>query len=308
MLARTQLINMENTSIETFPQEATIANFKSRLNSKKEIKIALAIGNSRLHWGLFAGATLQKTWDTQHLSVDAVSQLSEDQRTEFLVQTAIAPIEQISVQKLLSFSTNPELADHRAQQFVLLPLVLASVVPDQTALWQSYPDVRIITLDQLPIEGLYPTLGIDRALTLLGAGTQLGWPVLVIDAGTALTFTGADVNRRLVGGAILPGLGLQLWSLGEKTAGLPIVILPYSLPQRWVADTETAIQSGVVHGVVSAVNDFIEDWLRLFPNSKIAVTGGDRTLLLKYLASAFPDTSAAIIEAPEAIFWGMSPF
>jgi type III pantothenate kinase len=179
-------------------------------------------------------------------------------------------------------------------------------VPDQTALWQSYPNVRIITLDQLPIEGLYPTLGIDRALALLGAGTQLGWPVLVIDAGTALTFTGADVNRHLIGGAILPGLGLQLSSLGQKTAGLPIATLPYNLPQRWVTDTETAIQSGVVHGVVSAVNDFVADWLRLFPNSKIVVTGGDRTLLLKYLTSAFPDTASAIIETPEAIFWGIS--
>jgi type III pantothenate kinase len=297
---------MENRSVENFTPEIITVNFKSRLNGKTELKIALAIGNSRLHWGLFLGQTLHQTWDTQHLSVDAMSQLSEDERTEFLVRTAIAPIEQKYAQKLLSLSTHPKPADHSADQFVILPLILASVVPNQARLWQSYPDVRIITLDQLPIEGLYLTLGIDRALTLLGAGTQLGWPVLVIDAGTALTFTGADVNRRLVGGAILPGLGLQLSSLGEKTAGLPVAILPYNLPQRWVTDTETAIQSGVVHGVVAAVNDFIQDWLRLFPNSKIAVTGGDRTLLLKYLASAFPDIATAIIETPEAIFWGMS--
>ena len=308
MFGLARLIKMENRNVENFPPETTTVNFKSRLKNKEQITIALAIGNSRLHWGLFSGETLQETWDTQHLNVDAIRHLSKDEKTEFLVQSAIAPIEKKYAQKLLSLSTNPELAEHHAQQFVILPLVLASVVPDQTALWQNYPDVRIITLDQLPIKGLYPTLGIDRALTLLGAGTQLGWPVLVIDAGTALTFTGADVNRRLVGGAILPGLGLQLWSLGEKTAGLPIITLPYNLPQRWVADTETAIQSGVVYGVVAAVKDFIEDWLRLFPNSKIAVTGGDRALLLKYLASAFPDTSAAIIETPEAIFWGISRF
>ncbi len=299
---------MENPNVENPPQETSTSS-KSRLNSKTEIGIALAIGNSHLHWALFNGQTLQETWDTKHLSVDALFQLSEDERTKFLVQTAIGPIEQKIeqkyAQKLLSLATNPKFADPGTNQLVILPLVLASVVPDQTALWQSYPDVRIITLDQLPIGGLYPTLGIDRALTLLGAGIQLGWPVLVIDAGTALTFTGADVNRRLVGGAILPGLGLQLSSLGEKTAGLPIVTLPYNLPQRWVKDTETAITSGVVHGVVAAVNDFIQDWLRLFPNSKIAVTGGDHTLLLTYLASTFPDTAAAVITTPEAIFWGI---
>jgi len=158
-------------------------------------------------------------------------------------------------------------------------------VPEQTALWQSYPDVVIITLDQLPLQGLYPTLGIDRALALLGAGTEIGWPVLV-------------------GGAILPGLGLQLSSLGEKTAGLPLLSLPENMPQRWATDTAIAIESGVVRGVVAAVKDFIEDWCCLFPDSKIGLTGGDRTLLLKYLASAFPDTAAAVIETPEAIFGG----
>ena len=189
---------------------------------------------------------------------------------------------------------------------VPLPLVLASVVPQQTAIWQSYPEVRIITLDQLPIGGLYPSLGIDRALALLGAGNQLGWPVLLIDAGTALTFTGANVNRYLVGGAILPGLGLQLSSLGEKTAGLSSVSLPENLPCRWAKDTAGAIQSGVVRAAVAGVRDFIEDWRCLLPNSKIAITGGDRTLLLQYLASAFPDTATSVIDAPDAIFWGIS--
>jgi type III pantothenate kinase len=71
----------------------------------------------------------------------------------------------------------------------MLPLYLASVVPSQTALWQTYPDVHIITLDQVPLQGVYPTLGIDRALALWGAGETWGWPMLVIDAGTALTLT-----------------------------------------------------------------------------------------------------------------------
>ncbi len=187
-----------------------------------------------------------------------------------------------------------------------LPLILASVVTQQTAIWQSYPDVRIITLNQLPIGGVYPTLGIDRALAVLGAGNQFGWPILLIDAGTALTFTGADVNRYLVGGAILPGLGLQLSSLSKKTAALPLISLPENLPHRWAKDTAGAIQSGVVYATVAGVRDFIEDWRCLFPDSKIAVTGGDRAMLLKYLTAAFPDTAAGVIDAPEAIFLGMS--
>ncbi|NQE33211.1 pantothenate kinase [Microcoleus asticus] len=297
---------MEKSIADNFSPQDCTDNLTSELTGKGQIKIALAIGNSRLHWGLFAGKTLEKTWDTEHLKADAVSRLSEAQKVEYLVQTVRRSIEELSSQNLRCLPATPAFSSPDTLSLVPLPLVLASVVPQQTAIWQSYPDVRIITLDQLQIGGLYPTLGIDRALALLGAGNQLGWPVLLIDAGTALTFTGADVNRYLVGGAILPGLGLQLSSLGKKTAALPLISLPENLPHRWATDTAGGIQSGVVYATVAGVRDFIEDWRCLFPNSKIALTGGDRTLLLQYLASAFPDTASAVIVAPEAIFWGIS--
>ncbi len=291
---------------ENFSPPACTDNVTPGLTGKGQMKIALAIGNSRLHWGLFAGKTLEKTWDTEHLKADVVSRLSKEERAEYLVEMVMRSIEEISAQNLLGRTAIPAISTPDTLSLVPLPLVLASVVPQQTPIWESYPDARIMTLDQLPIGGLYPTLGIDRALALLGAGNQFGWPVLLIDAGTALTFTGANVNRYLIGGAILPGLGLQLSSLGKKTAGLPLVSLPESLPCRWAKDTAGAIQSGVVYATVAGVRDFIEDWRCLFPNSKIAVTGGDRTLLLQYLASAFPDTAASVIDAPDAIFWGIS--
>lgn len=285
---------------------ASTSNLTPGLTGKGQIKIALAIGNSRLHWGLFAGKTLEKTWDTEHLKTDAVSLFSKEERAEYLVQTVMRSIGEISAHNLLDIPATPAVSSPHTLSLVPLPLVVASVVPHQTAIWQSYPDVRIITLDQLPIGGLYPTLGIDRALALLGAGNQFGWPVLLIDAGTALTFTGGNVNRYLIGGAILPGLGLQLSSLGKKTAALPLVSLPESLPRRWATNTAGAIQSGVVYATVAGVRDFIEDWRCLFPDSKIAITGGDRTLLLQYLTSAFPDTATSVIDAPDAIFWGIS--
>lgn len=297
---------MENSITDNFRSPATSDNITAGSKGKDQIKIALAIGNSRLHWGLFAGKTLEKTWDTQHLNADIVSPLSQQEKIEYLVQTVMRSIEEASSQNFLSLPPTPDFSSPHTLSLVPLPLILASVVPQQTAIWQSYPDLRIIALDQLPIGGLYPTLGIDRALAVLGAGHQLGWPVLLIDAGTALTFTGADVNRYLVGGAILPGLGLQLSSLGKKTAALPLISLPQNLPHRWAQDTAGAIQSGVVYATVAGVRDFIEDWRYLFPDSKIAVTGGDRTMLLKYLTAAFPDTAAGLIDAPEAIFWGMT--
>lgn len=50
-----------------------------------------------------------------------------------------------------------------------------------------------------------------RALSVRGASTVYGWPVMVVDGGTALTFTRGDDTDGgcMKGGAILPGIRVQ---------------------------------------------------------------------------------------------------
>ncbi len=230
--------------------------------------LAVMIGNSRLHYGKFSNTTLLKVWDTAHLR-----------------------------------SNQP-----RIQNFseVSMPILLASVVPEQTDLWLTHPNIEVITLEQLPLKGIYPTLGIDRALAVLGGGIQFGWPILVIDAGTALTLTGGDRNQCLVGGAILPGLGLQFSALAQKTAALPQINFPQHLPQRWARDTPGAIQSGIVYTVLAGIRDFLAAWSQDFPQSHIIITGGDAQILLKLLQLQYSELASKIIADPNLIFWGMS--
>ncbi len=187
-----------------------------------------------------------------------------------------------------------------------LPLLLASVVSEQTPHWATSPQVRVLTLADIPLKGMYSTLGIDRALAVLGGGTHFGWPVLVIDAGTALTLTGADAEQRLVGGAILPGLGLQRSSLAQKTAALPDIEFPPHLPQRWAMQTSEAIQSGIIYTLLAGIRDFIEAWREQYPNSTLVITGGDRNLLLSYFTKQFPDTDIHPVADPHLIFRGMA--
>lgn len=252
--------------------------------------LALMIGNSRLHWAWFVGTTLQEAWDTNYLPASAIKQFIQYEVSGILPD-AILPPQLISRQ--LSHTTS------------LLPLYLASVVPSQTMLWQTYPAVNLITLAQVPLLGLYPTLGIDRALALLGAGERLGYPVLVIDAGTALTLTGADADCQLIGGAILPGLGLQLKSLTQGTAALPATQLPTQLPPRWAMKTASAIESGVIYTVLAGIRDFIEDWHSQFPTSQIILTGGDSPVLMSYLKSQYPEIARSLICNSHLIFWGI---
>ncbi|MBD2211061.1 pantothenate kinase [Nostoc linckia FACHB-104] len=266
--------------------------------------LALEIGNSRLHWSLFFGAKLDCTWDTNYLPESVIQQLAQCQTLNDLPPEVLPPIyKQANQEKYTSPSSPCPLPPAPCP----LPLAIASVVPSQTALWQTYPNVQVITLDKIPLKGLYPTLGIDRALALWGAGKNWGFPMLVIDAGTALTFTAADAEECLVGGAILPGLGLQFTSLGQKTGQLPLIETQAiaSLPPRFALNTQEAIQSGVIYTILAGIKDFIDNWWQLFPEGKIAIKGGDRTILLNYLQALYPAIASRLTVEPNLIFWGI---
>ncbi|MEH2004215.1 pantothenate kinase [Nostoc sp.] len=265
---------------------------------REEIWLALEIGNSRLHWALFIGETLYSAWDTDYLPESAIQQLAECQTLDDLLEKIFPRHQRTEKQE-----------GHRDNSLpASLPtLLIASVVPSKTAIWQTYPNIRVITLDQVPLKGVYPTLGIDRALALWGAGKTWGFPMLVIDAGTALTFTAADANQCLIGGAILPGIGLQFTTLGQQTGQLPLVEIQnfLSLPPRFALNTTEAIQSGVIYTLLAGIKDFIEVWWDLFPDGKIAIKGGDRSLLINYLQALYPEIAARLIVEPNLIFWGM---
>ncbi len=236
--------------------------------------LVLIIGNSRLHWGLFKDGNLIKSGDSQHLS--------HKSDREFLIQQIL-----------------------NSQSLDNLTIYLASVVPQQTQLWLDDAGLKLITLQDIPLDNLYSTMGIDRALAVCGAGHKYGYPCLVIDGGTALTFTGVNSQQQLVGGAILPGLRSQLRSLRQKTAALPEITLPASLPERWALDTPGAIASGVIYTAIAGIVSFIHDWYDRFPYSKIVLTGGDGELLYQYLHSQQQLLTSQIIIDRHLILWGM---
>jgi type III pantothenate kinase len=243
------------------------------------IWITLAIGNSRYHWAWFLNTQLRSSWDTTYLDPLVISK-SESSPVDLQLEL---DRQQIDISKV--------------------PIYLISVVPSQTSIWQQLPQVKQITLADIPLFNLYSTLGIDRALAIFGAGEIYGYPVLVVDGGTALTITGVDCNRHLIGGAILPGFKLQLNSLSIGTAALPIAKLPTQLPPRWGNNTHDAIASGIVHSISAGIINFIDDWQQLYPNSQIIFTGGDG----EYLRSILPESlTIRVIFDRHLIFHGFT--
>jgi len=139
----------------------------------------------------------------------------------------------------------------------------------------------------IPILVDYPErVGIDRllaaraALELVRDRGDGDGPLIVVQAGTALTVDWVDEAGRFCGGAILPGVGLSLQYLAAGTDQLPwlpshsIVDFP-TLPGR---NTEQAIAAGV-HAAVVGGAKFLIDRYRNGRPIPVVVSGGDGKLL-----------------------------
>lgn len=123
------------------------------------------------------------------------------------------------------------------------------------------------------------TLGRDRIATAVCAWSiAQGGDVLVIDAGTAITYDLVTADGCFVGGNIAPGLGLRFKSLHEHTGRLPLVDADGDTPVMGY-DTQTAIRSGVLLGLLGEIRSCIATLKMSHPGLTVFLTGGDGKLL-----------------------------
>ena len=129
----------------------------------------------------------------------------------------------------------------------------------------------------LPIENLYKTpetLGKDRIAAVVGASyLQPDADLLVIDAGTAITYDFIDSQKAYHGGNIAPGMEMRLRALHEFTQKLPLVKAKKESPLLGT-DTQSAILSGVLHGIVFEINGYIDAIKFKYPELLVFLTGG----------------------------------
>ena len=129
----------------------------------------------------------------------------------------------------------------------------------------------------LPINIEYGTmgsLGVDRIAAAVGAQASFpGTPLLVVDAGTAVTYDAVTADGRFIGGNIAPGMNMRLEALHRFTARLPRVKVPRELPTGLVFgnNTEAAMILGAIYGIVGAMSYYKS---RLPENTKVVMTGG----------------------------------
>ena len=122
-------------------------------------------------------------------------------------------------------------------------------------------------------------LGVDRWLTMIGAKEMSGnRPMLVIDAGTAVTIDYVDAQGVFDGGIIFPGMATMIYSLNSCTGQIRSTTastmnerLSYQNPK-----TREAVENGVMLAVVSAMDCAIRHYKNLAGlDLKLILTGGD---------------------------------
>lgn len=130
----------------------------------------------------------------------------------------------------------------------------------------------------LPIQNCYETpetLGKDRLAAIIGAWSIMpNKASLVVDAGTAITYDFVTADGRYLGGNIAPGLSMRFKALHEYTEKLPLINAEGEHPVLG-KNTEQAIRSGVLNGMIYEIEGYISSLQEEHPELNIFFTGGD---------------------------------
>jgi type III pantothenate kinase len=163
-----------------------------------------------------------------------------------------------------------------------------------------HPCIELDHSTPIPLDNKYTTpdtLGYDRIAAAVGAYTICpGKDVLVIDAGTAITYDIVTSRGEFLGGNISQGVDIRFKSLNKYTTRLPHLERPETLPPLVGRSTREAIQSGIINGLLFEMDGFIEAIQALYPKLQVVLTGGDAKYFVgKLKSSIFVDPNLNLI-------------
>lgn len=163
----------------------------------------------------------------------------------------------------------------RLLQLFSMPLQLVEIVSyNETLLTSAYSNPHL--------------LGIDRWLATLAAKTirQHAYPAIIVDAGTAITIDVLSADGDHIGGYIVPGLAMQVQSLGQHTHKVRV-----DNPQWSAVGIGKNTQDCVSHGALAAIVALIKQTKQALEAEAglpvvMYLTGGDAPLIKPFIAEA----------------------
>ncbi|MDR3309552.1 MAG: type III pantothenate kinase [Tannerella sp.] len=150
----------------------------------------------------------------------------------------------------------------------------------------------------VPLQVAYKAeLGRDRLAAAVGARyLRPDENILVIDAGTAITYELVEQHGVYVGGNISPGMTMRFRALSQFTKRLPLVAAECENVPLVGFDTETAILSGVVNGIAFEMDGYIDLFKAKYGDVFVFLTGGNSFYFEKRIKNqTFADANLVLI-------------
>jgi type III pantothenate kinase len=218
--------------------------------------LAVDIGNTSIAFGAFSGKKLVRSW-----------KVSTDRIISGKSVKLPAGIDRAIISSVVPKAT-PVIRKAIAQKYEVKPLVMGKNI-------------------KAPIRNLYRKprqVGQDRLVDAVAVKELHGYPAIVVDFGTAITFDVISRKGEYLGGLIFPGIETSLNALSEKAALLPriTVVPPKGLIGR---DTTDSIRSGVFHGIGSLCDGVISRLKKKYGAMAVIATGGHAKVISRFSRS-----------------------
>jgi type III pantothenate kinase len=234
------------------------------------VKLVVSIGNSHVAAGVHADGGWVRRWRVQTVP----ARTHDEYLVIFRALFAEAGIPTGACDTAIFASVVPSLTGTIAE----VARVLAGCEPLALSLSLDL-GIRVIT--EVPSE-----VGADLVANAVAAWDRWRAAAVVVDFGTALSFTAVAPPGELRGVAIAPGLTPAVESLVRATAQLPSVFL--APPPAAIGRTTThSIQAGIVFGYAGLVGEIIRRMrAELGGSAGVIVTGGQGAVLAPFLGDA----------------------
>lgn len=220
--------------------------------------LAVDVGNTQTHLGVFEGESLLEHW-----RVVTVHESTSD-------ELGILVNDLLSIDDLSTSGIDA----------VVISSVVPHYIPEYTRMSERYLGTKALIVGPgvktgMPILIDNPhELGADRLVNAIAGYERFHGPCVIVDFGTAINYDAVSAEGEYLGGIIAPGIEISMEALTERAAKLPEIDL--TMPEQLIGkNTEASIQSGIVLGFASQI-DGIVGRLRaeLGDQTKVIATGG----------------------------------
>lgn len=191
--------------------------------------------------------------------------------------------------------------------FTINSAILSSVINYNKNIYNylksNFHFIELTSSTPIPINNKYctpETLGKDRLAAIIAANKN--YPnnnILVINAGTCITYDFIDKNADYWGGAISPGIKMRFKALHTFTDKLPLIQLNKKSTPLIGNNSENSILSGVINGSIAEIENIIFNYTQNYKDLEVILSGGD----MKYFDKKIKNS---IFAFPNIVLYGLN--